>query len=909
MKKRFCWLAVLLILVCLLPLRVNAAGQLTVKRSNTAASGTVKLSWEAVDGAKNYRILRATSKNGTYQKIDTVSKLTYSDTSATVGKQYYYKVRALKANGNAIVTSAAVAGTRDLAQPKVTASNVASSGKIRLTWKAISGAAKYEVYRSASKNGTYTKLGSTTKTSYTNTGAQAGKMYYYKVKAIHSRSAANSAFSAIVSRTCDLARPDVTASNVASSGKIKLTWKAVDGASKYQIYRATAKNGTYSLMKTVTGTTYTNTSAVAGKLYYYKVKAIHTNTNANSVFSEIDSRTCALPRPEVTVTLNGSNKPRLSWKAIEGATKYEIYRSTAKNGTYSRLGSTAKLTYTNSGAQAGKTYFYKVKAIHSNTNANSAFSTVVSIATPYTGATVMTAEVDNQLHSQRSSRINAILNTPTSIVHSDTYIPGQTYTGTAYYVSNDGDDSNDGLTPETAWQTTGKLLQELGQREGHVVQPGDAVFLRRGDTFRLPYWALDLYADNLTLSAYGTGPKPIITASSENGTGAEKWELVYEDGTGKKIWKFYRDIRDTSMIVMNDGEVITDRVYEYWDGSRYLACTQDDWSMHSDQGVTLLGGQLSPEDALTEDMTILSRPVRGVPDENGCESGPLYLRCDRGNPGSLYASIEFSELEMCALLWIDGCNVTVDNISFRCNGNAYLKLSGAENGAPLAHHDYMIQNCEFAYGGGCVSFYTESNGQYYIWPQGDGIYSLIQNTTIRNNYFHETLGATATYENDVNDPRTAYGYYRVLDNVIVNTMGIHLDCTSESLMHLDSVVIRGNHIWNTGHMDRGMYYYSEGSIGMMHSQYGELIIEDNILYGTENGHPMNALLQLFLYDFTSRDRTQPQFRNNIYAQYTGRNFADFLDEEEKFWSIDDPDLLTKYAEKLHDTTSQFYVIK
>ena len=65
---------------------------------------------------------------------------------------------------------------------------------------------------------------------------------------------------------------------------------------------------------------------------------------------------------------------------------------------------------------------------------------------------------------------------------------------------------------------------------------------------------------------------------------------------------------------------------------------------------------------------------------------------------------------------------------------------------------------------------------------------------------------------------------------------------------------------------------------------------------------------LYLYDFTSRDRTQPQFRNNVYAQHTGRNFGDFLDEEDKTWGIDDPDLVTKYVEKLHDSTSQFYII-
>ena len=56
---------------------------------------------------------------------------------------------------------------------------------------------------------------------------------------------------------------------------------------KYGVYRSTSKNGTYSLKKTTTSTSYTDTSAVAGKTYYYKVKAIGSNTSANSAYSSI----------------------------------------------------------------------------------------------------------------------------------------------------------------------------------------------------------------------------------------------------------------------------------------------------------------------------------------------------------------------------------------------------------------------------------------------------------------------------------------------------------------------------------------------------------------------------------------------------------------------------------------------
>lgn len=193
---------------------------------------------------------------------------------------------------------------------------------------------------------------------------------------------------------------------------------------------------------------------------------------------------------------------------------------------------------------------------------------------PVTSATVLSAEKDAELQADLQARIDEILNTETEIVYSDTYIPGKTYTGTAYYVSNDGDDNNDGLTPETAWKTLRKVAEASGAWDQvGIMQAGDAVFLRRGDIFRIEtVYDFSLGTDGITVSAYGDGSKPIITHSSENGSGAEKWKLVYEDDSGKKIWKFYRDMLDVSMIVLNDGEVITSRIYEYYDGNGYISC-------------------------------------------------------------------------------------------------------------------------------------------------------------------------------------------------------------------------------------------------------------------------------------------------------------------------------------------------
>ncbi len=58
----------------------------------------VELNWKKVEGASGYVIYRATSKNGTYEKVKTVSSknLKWTDSSLKNGKTYYYKVRAYR---------------------------------------------------------------------------------------------------------------------------------------------------------------------------------------------------------------------------------------------------------------------------------------------------------------------------------------------------------------------------------------------------------------------------------------------------------------------------------------------------------------------------------------------------------------------------------------------------------------------------------------------------------------------------------------------------------------------------------------------------------------------------------------------------------------------------------------------
>ena len=359
----------------------NALPPVTAKAEYIASTGKPYLKWTPVEGAAKYEVYRSGTKNGTYTLLGTTANLNYTDSKANAGYIYYYKVKAVNAVGAKSVYSAAVAGTCHCARPVVTPDYLVSTGKPYIKWTAVAGASKYEVYRSGTKNGTYTLLGTTANLNYTDNKANAGYIYCYKVKAVSKvRSTANSYYSTVVAATCHCAKPVVKIATT-SAGNPRLTWNAVTGASQYEIYRATSQSGTYTKMFTTTKTSYTNTSAKAGTTYYYKVKAISkVRSTANSAFSTVVAATCRCAKPVVKIATTSAGNPRLTWNAVTGASQYEIYRATSQSGTYTKMFTTTKTSYTNTSAKAGTTYYYKVKAISKvRSTANSAFSTVVSI--------------------------------------------------------------------------------------------------------------------------------------------------------------------------------------------------------------------------------------------------------------------------------------------------------------------------------------------------------------------------------------------------------------------------------------------------------------------------------------------------------------------------------------------------
>ena len=341
------------------------------------AQGRPTLKWNAVSGAAKYEVYRARSKDGDYIKYSTVTGTSYTNTSYIEdGNTYYYKVRALDANGTAGAWSSIVsvtyraASTGTLSAPTVTG-GTDSQGRPTLKWNAVTGAAKYEVYRSYSRDGSYSKYSTQTSTGYTNSSyLTSGTTYYYKVRALKSDGTAGP-YSAVVSVTCrlKLTAPSVTGGND-SQGRPTLKWNAVTGAAKYEVYRSASRSGTYTKYSTQTSTSYTNSSYLtSGTTYYYKVRALGSDGSYgpySSVVSVTYRATSSAVPAEVTMgkaTAQGSYIT-VTWDKAANAASYRVYRRVNNSSDWNVVASSVSGTsYTDWNVEPGVRYTYTVRGV------------------------------------------------------------------------------------------------------------------------------------------------------------------------------------------------------------------------------------------------------------------------------------------------------------------------------------------------------------------------------------------------------------------------------------------------------------------------------------------------------------------------------------------------------------------
>jgi len=239
--------------------------QPVLKVSTVASTGAIRIRWEASDEAATTKIYYRLGTNGTWTEATSSSKSDGNYTfSGTIGKKYYFKARSIGAANATSAYSTVVSLTRKIAAPAPKADTY--KGRPKLTWSAVSGAEKYTIYRSTKSDSGFSVIDivavSTAKTyTYTDNDQdlKSGKIYYYKIKAVSSVSAASATSDAlkIKYQKIALSATKYYARVGSSDGSLALT---VTGTSKTVTWsssdtsRVTVKGGKLTTKKTGTVT-------------------------------------------------------------------------------------------------------------------------------------------------------------------------------------------------------------------------------------------------------------------------------------------------------------------------------------------------------------------------------------------------------------------------------------------------------------------------------------------------------------------------------------------------------------------------------------------------------------------------------------------------------------------------------
>ena len=260
----------------------------STKLSTTAAYNQVKIDWDKVNGATGYKIYRSTLKNSGFKLVKDVtsgSTVTYTDANVTFNETYYYKIQPYaNVDGKTVNGAFSLVKAQQVQLETTTITKITrnSPTALVLTWDKVAGASGYEIYRSTSETGTYSKIGTVkgeTTVTYTDSNCTCGVTYYYKVRAYRTVSGTDYYGAKSVAKSYNTVPAKVswnTASMKATSTTATLVWKKATGAQGYYIYRSESKSGTYTKVKTISsGSTLTwkNTGLVSNKKYYYKISA------------------------------------------------------------------------------------------------------------------------------------------------------------------------------------------------------------------------------------------------------------------------------------------------------------------------------------------------------------------------------------------------------------------------------------------------------------------------------------------------------------------------------------------------------------------------------------------------------------------------------------------------------------
>lgn len=484
---------------------------------------------------------------------------------------------------------------------------------------------------------------------------------------------------------------------------------------------------------------------------------------------------------------------------------------------------------------------------------------------------------------------------------------GLCYAGTTYYVSNGGDDDQDGLSPDSAWRTIDKVNRS-------TFQAGDAILFRRGDTWREELvidWSGSENAP-ITFGAYGTGDKPRILGS-ERATGwtavdghADVWQsttalaapqnghpssIFFGHADGTTSWGRVQDIHAVNPCGTDFGNLQQEYDWCWQDDAVYVYAPEDPGVRYAfvevpqRRGAITMQSHDAKEHIAVDGLEMMYGTMYGYNDGWPMDYEVRGLTIQNCHIG--YIGIRGGDSAMGLVVWHSDLVVRNNDIH-DCGRRSISYNVYTDNGRStpgLVFENVLFEN-NFLHNGYHTTGFDISHG--------DAMFDTFRNFTFRNNYIWDDPADDPT---DAPNDFTSMGLYLwsgaglFADFKVYNNIFKHIKQKSIAVSGVDNLSIYNNTIYGTNpHIGD---YRPMVSIGGDNANFRFF---NNIVHGTVPG---DAFLSRCVYigsgntEVTLMD-SNLYFQEDlaqvlVYASSTSYRMADWSDyQADTGWDLNSP---------------------
>lgn len=334
-----------------------------VVTSVSNGDGYTCFKWQGPADADGYRVYKKSADGGWRLVTKTSGKaVCIVDRNVKSGDECTYTVQAVK---NGVISGYDAQGKTGIyvSKPKINELFNAKDG-LYLSWSRVTGASYYMVYRRDTVNTSW-KLVYTGKNTYLQDSRVANGVYFaYTVRAV-SELGNYSACDSKGTNTIVLKKPNLNLG--CTPDGVMLSWTKMPSATGYKIYRKTAGEASWKLIKTTKQSDnnyFVDKGVTQGKSYVYTIRQVRGSVLGSYNLTGVKTSFYSAPRVSLSY---GSGGVVISWTKAPVGMGYAVDRRV--NGGWKQIASISSIStlkMVDKGYTKGALNYYRVKVTGTN---------------------------------------------------------------------------------------------------------------------------------------------------------------------------------------------------------------------------------------------------------------------------------------------------------------------------------------------------------------------------------------------------------------------------------------------------------------------------------------------------------------------------------------------------------------